>query len=264
MRWWGWGVDGHDAPLPNAAAALLRDELGAAGARGVAPSLDRIELPEPALPARVRALLVETVGSEHVRDDRLTRVAHAAGRSYRDLVRLRSGRGLTAPDAIVYPAGQDDVAALLAVCAQESVAVIPFGGGTSVVGGVEPLRGPFAAAIALDLARMTGITTLDARSQLATFGAGTTGPEAERLLGRRGLTLGHFPQSFEFSTIGGWAATRSAGQASTGYGRIDELVVALRAATPSGELSTLAVPASAAGPRLREVLLGSEGTLCFI
>ena len=264
MRWWGWGVDGHDAPLPNAAATLLRDELGAAGARGAAPSLDRIELVEPALSPRVRELLAGTVGTEHVRDDRLARVAHAAGRSYRDLVRLRSGRGLTAPDAIVYPAGHDEVAALLAVCAQESVAVIPFGGGTSVVGGVEPLRGPFAAAITLDLARMTGITALDARSQLATFGAGTTGPEAERLLGARGLTLGHFPQSFEFSTIGGWAATRSAGQASTGYGRIHELVAAVRAATPSGELSTLAAPASAAGPNLRELLLGSEGTLGVI
>ena len=264
MRWWGWGVDGHDAPLPEAAAALLRDELGAGGARQAPPALDRIDLPEPALTARARARLVEAVGAQYVRDDRLARVAHAAGRSYPDLVRLRSGLGVVAPDAVVFPAGHDDVAAVLAVCAQESVAVIPFGGGTSVVGGVEPLRGPFASAITLDLARLTGLTALDARSQLATFAAGTLGPEAERLLGERGLTLGHFPQSFEFSTVGGWAATRSAGQASTGYGRIDELVVALRAATPSGELTTLAVPASAAGPDLRELLLGSEGVLGVI
>ena len=264
MRWWGWGVDGHDAPLPKAAAALLRDALGAEGARLAPPALERIALLAAALAARARARLVEAVGAEHVRDDRLTRVAHAAGRSYPDLVRLRSGRGLAAPDAVVYPSGHDEVAAVLAVCAQQSIAVIPFGGGTSVVGGVEPLRGSFDAAITLDLARMTGLTALDPRSQLATFAAGTRGPELERLLGARGLTLGHFPQSFEFSTVGGWAATRSAGQASTGYGRIDELVVALRAATPSGELATLAVPASAAGPDLRELLLGCEGVLGVI
>ncbi|HVF78489.1 MAG TPA: FAD-binding oxidoreductase [Solirubrobacteraceae bacterium] len=264
MRWWGWGVDGHDAPLPKAAAALMRDELGARGARILPPALAQIELPEPALPAHVRMRLDEAVGAEHVRDDRLMRVGHAAGRSYPDLVRLRSGRGLAGPDAIVFPADHGEVAAVLEVCSQASIAVIPFGGGTSVVGGVEPLRGGFDAAVTLDLARMTGLIALDARSQLATFAAGTTGPELERMLGARGLTLGHFPQSFEFSTVGGWAATRSAGQASTGYGRIDELVIALRAATPSGDLSTLTVPGSAAGPDLRELLVGSEGVLGVI
>ena len=261
MRWWGWGVDGHDTPLPKAAAVLLRDELGAGGGYAGVEALERIALPEPALSAHTRALLVAAVGGECVRDDRLTRIAHAAGRSYPDLLRLRGGSGLAPPDAVVYPADHDEVAAVLAVCARASVAVIPFGGGTSVVGGVEPLRGGFPAAISLDLARLSGLRQLDARSQLATLGAGTTGPQAERLLAARGLTLGHYPQSFEFSTVGGWAATRSAGQASTGYGRIDELVIALRAATPSGELATLAVPASAAGPALRELLLGSEGVL---
>jgi alkyldihydroxyacetonephosphate synthase len=265
MRWWGWGVDGHDSPLPKAAAALLLEELGAGGALAAPPvALDRVELPDPALGADSRARLAAAVGAEHVRDDRVARVGHAAGRSYPDLVRLRRGRGLVAPDAVVYPVGHDEVAAVLAVCAQEAIAVIPFGGGTSVVGGVEPLRGPFAAAVSLDLARLSGLRALDARSQLATFGAGTTGPDVERLLGAHGLTLGHFPQSFEFSTVGGWAATRSAGQASTGYGRIDDLVVALRAATPSGELATLPVPASAAGPDLCELLLGSEGVLGVI
>jgi alkyldihydroxyacetonephosphate synthase len=265
MRWWGWGVDGHDAPLPTAAVRLLRDELGVGGAR-VAPAvaLERVVLAEPALPTSTRALLQAVVGADHVRDDRLTRVAHAAGRSYPDLVRLRSGRGLAAPDAVVYPAGHDEVAAVLVLCARERVAVVPFGGGTSVVGGVEPLRGSCRAAISLDLARLNGLHALDAESQLATSGAGTTGPELERLLAGHDLTLGHAPQSFEFSTVGGWAATRSAGQASTGYGRIDELVVALRAATPSGELATRLVPASAAGPSLRELLLGSEGVLGVI
>ena len=265
MRWWGWGVEGHDAPLPRAATALLRDELGVGGARAAPVALDLVELPAPELSTELRARLAAAVGGDgHVRDDHLTRVTHAAGRSYPDLVRLRSGRGLVAPDAVVYPKGHDEIAAVLAICADTATAVIPFGGGTSVVGGVDALRGHCRAAISLDLARAAGLHELDARSQLATFGAGTTGPELERILNARGLTLGHFPQSFEFSTVGGWAATRSAGQASTGYGRIDELVVALRAATPSGELRTLPVPASAAGPDLRELLLGSEGVLGVI
>lgn len=265
MRWWGWGVDGHDVPLPGRAVVLLRDELGVGGARAAPVALEQVALAEPALPAAARGELAAAVGGdEYVRDDRLTRITHAAGRSYPDLVRLRAGAPLAGPAAVVYPADHDDVAAVLAVCERHAIAVVPFGGGTSVVGGVEALRGPFACAISLDLARLTGLHRLDARSQLATFGAGTLGPAAERLLAARGLTLGHFPQSFEFSTVGGWAATRSAGQASTGYGRIDELVVALRAATPSGELRALPVPASAAGPDLRELLLGSEGALGVI
>ena len=265
MRWWGWGVDGHDAPLPRTAAALLRAELGVGGARAAPVALEHVELPAPALNTTTRAQLAAAVGGEeYLRDDHLTRVTHAAGRSYPDLVRLRSGTGLSAPDAVVYPADHDETAAVLAVCAEHAIAVVPFGGGTSVVGGVEPVSGPFTAAISLDLARLSGLQDLDARSQLATFNAGTLGPEVERLLAQRGLTLGHFPQSFEFSTVGGWAATRSAGQASTGYGRIDELVVALRAATPTGELATLPVPATAAGPDLRELLLGSEGVLGVI
>jgi alkyldihydroxyacetonephosphate synthase len=264
MRWWGWGVDGHDAPLPAAAVALLRDELHVEPAHHTPVSLNAVDIPEPTLPAAVRARLTEVVGAGNLRDDHLTRLTHSAGRSYPDLVRLRSGRGLAPPDAVVLPGTREEVARVLEACADSGVAVVPFGGGTSVTGGVEPLRGPFAAAVTVDLARLRGLLELDERSQLATFGAGTLGPEVERLLGARGLTLGHFPQSFEFSTVGGWAATRSAGQASTGYGRMDGLVVDLRAATPAGELVTRRVPASAAGPNLRELLLGSEGVLGII
>ncbi len=265
MRWWGWGVDGHDAPLPPPAVALLRDELDVDPATDHRPvALDAVTLAEPALAPRTRALLERAVGPAQVLDDRLSRITRSAGRSYPDLVRLRSGAGLAAPDAVVLPGSREEVAQVLAVCAEEHVAVIPFGGGTSVVGGVEALRGPLDAAIAVDLARLTGLLELDTTSQLATFAAGTVGPDVEAALGARGLTLGHLPQSFEFSTVGGWAATRSAGQASTGYGRIDELVVALRTQTPRGELVAPTVPASAAGPSLRELLLGSEGVLGII
>ncbi|MFC0198287.1 FAD-binding oxidoreductase, partial [Microbacterium arthrosphaerae] len=157
-----------------------------------------------------------------------------------------------------------EVAAVLRVCDERSIAVVPFGGGTSVVGGVDPARGGHRAVIALDLARTAALLHLDAESMLATFGAGTTGPQAEELLGARGLTLGHFPQSFEYASLGGYAATRSSGQASRGYGRFDDLVHALRVATPAGDLQLGRSPASAAGPDLRQLLLGSEGAFGVI
>jgi alkyldihydroxyacetonephosphate synthase len=265
MRWWGWGEDGHDAPLSPAARALLAAEIGPLPSEHRDPAaLADVRLPAPALPPAARERLVQVVGAEHVRDDRLTRVSHAAGRGYHDLVRLRAGDASGAPDAVVYPADADEVAALLRACAELGVAVVPWGGGTSVVGGVEPLRGRFPSVIALDLARMDRLLAVDPVSLTAVVQPGMTGPALEEALAEHALTLGHFPQSFEYSTVGGWVATRSAGQASTGYGRIDALVVALRVATPSGELVVRAVPASAAGPSLRELLVGSEGTLGVI
>jgi alkyldihydroxyacetonephosphate synthase len=219
-------------------------------------SLAEVRLPESRLPEASKL-------RERARTDREERVSHAAGKSYPDLVRLRSGDASGAPDAVVYPASHEEVAEVLEICAEERIAVVPFGGGTSVVGGVEPLRGDFEAVIALDLERLDGLTT-DRTSLLGTFGAGLRGPRAEARLEARGLTLGHFPQSFEFATIGGYAATRSAGQASTGYGRFDKLVLGLRCATPSGDVVVKPFPGTAAGPSLRELIVGSEGTLGVI
>jgi alkyldihydroxyacetonephosphate synthase len=261
MRWWGWGEDGHDAPLSATVLGMLDAELGPLPPRRDAVALDAVRLPAPALPAALRKRLVAIVGVEHLREDRLARIAHAAGRGYHDLVRLRAGEAPDAPDAVAYPGCAEEIAALLHACAGSEVAVVPFGGGTSVVGGVAALRGRFPAVLTVDLARLDRLVATDAVALTATFEAGMTGPALEAALAERGLTLGHFPQSFEFSTVGGWVATRSSGQASTGYGRIDALVVAVRVATPSGELSTLAAPASAAGPSLRELLVGSEGAL---
>ena len=139
--------------------------------------------------------------------------------------------------------------------------MVPFGGGTSVVGGLEPLRGRYDALVSLDLGRLEGLESLDERSHLAWLRGGTRLPEADHALAQRGFTLGHTPQSYEWATVGGCVATRSAGQSSTGHGRIDENVVALRCATPAGELATLAVPATAAGPALKQLVIGSEGVL---
>jgi alkyldihydroxyacetonephosphate synthase len=258
-RWWGWGDPEKLPEVPSSGLAMLRELVGDAEPdRRV--ELEQVGMPEPRSLPRA---LIEAAGEHAVLDGREHRIRRAAGQSYPDLIRLRSGRLGEAPDAVVLPGTPEEVAHLLAVCAAEGIAVVPFGGGTSVVGGVEPVRGVHEHLIALDLHRLRSVD-VDQRSLVARLGPGLRGPEAEAALGERGLTLGHFPQSFEYATIGGFAATRSAGQASSGYGRFDDLVMSIRLACPAGELRTLDVPHTAAGPALRELVVGSEGVLGVI
>ncbi len=259
MRWWGWGAEGKRLPLSQRAEAMLAEELGPGE-----PD-PRVDLEAVALPGArpVPEALVDAVNRASVLASHEQRVRRAAGRGYPDLVRLRRGRLDAAPDAVVMPGSAEQVARVLDVCSREHVAVVPFGGGTSVVGGVDPEAGSNRAVISLDLRRLRGVE-VDRTSLTATIGAGLRGPEAEAALAAEGLTIGHFPQSFEYATIGGFAATRSAGQASSGYGRFDALVTAARLVAPAGELHTISTPHSAAGPALRELILGSEGTLGVI
>lgn len=255
LRWWGWGDPEASGELGEEALATLREEVGELSPSGRAQSIEAVSLPQ-AQP--LPAALLEAAGDEGVFTGAEDRVRHATGRGYSDLVRLRGGKLEAAPDAVVLPSDADALQRILEVCAAEGVAVVPFGGGTSVVGGIEPLRGGHERLISLDLRRLRRVE-VDAKSLTATLGAGLRGPEAETALGARGLTLGHFPQSFEYATIGGFAATRSAGQASSGYGRFDDLVTAVRLIAPVGEMHTLKTPHSAAGPALRELIVGSEG-----
>jgi alkyldihydroxyacetonephosphate synthase len=256
---WGWGEPGAGPSVSAHAVGFLRDELGIAGEVVSSPvALDDVRLREPALDA---AGMGAIVGSEHVRQDREARVLRCRGKSYLDLLAQRAGDCEDAPDAVVAPADHDQAVAVLQWCAERGVAVVPFGGGTSVVGGLEPLRGPFEAVISLDLARMDRLVSADAASLTAVLEPGLRLPEADRALAAHGLTLGHVPQSYEWASVGGCVATRSAGQLSTGRGRIDANVVAVRCATPLGELATLDAPASAAGPALRQLVAGSEGVL---
>ena len=264
MRWWGWGEPAQPMTVSDAGSRFILGRVGMTGWASRRPvDLDAVRLPDPAVSDDVVRALREAVGDDHVLLDRASRVGHAAGRSYPDLVRLRAGGLDVAPDAVVSPGSDEEVARVLSICDREGVAIVPFGGGTSVVGGVDALRGGFDAAISLDLARLDRLET-DARSLTATLGAGLPLRTAEAKLEARGFTLGHFPQSFEFASIGGCVATRSAGQASTGYGRIDELVVGLRMVAPAGTAEVRTVPASAAGPSIRELLVGSEGALGVI
>src|SRR3954447_12890787 len=246
MRWWGWGVDADAMQLPPDAHALIEGGLGVEDRPAPRVELEAIQLPASRLGGAVRERIAAIVGADNVRDDQTARVTHAAGRSYPDLVRLRSGQ-IDGPDAVVYPGGHAEVRALLEACSDAGVAVVPFGGGTSVVGGVDPASGSHSSVIAVDLARMSGLIAVDEVSLMARVAPGTTGPELEAALGGYGLTLGHLPQSWEYTTIGGAVATRSAGQASTGYGRMDKQVLGLRLAAPAGEIEVRVQPGTA-GP----------------
>ncbi|QBR94486.1 FAD-binding oxidoreductase [Nocardioides euryhalodurans] len=257
-----WGDPAAAAPLTPTARELVELAFGPAATTEPAPGPE--QLPATRLDDAVLDGLRAVVGREHVLTDDEVRRRRTRGKSTPDLLRNRSGDFADAPDAVVRPGDHAEVAAVVAYAAEHRIAVVPFGGGTCVTGGLAARRDGFAGLVSLDLVRMKRLLDVDPVSMTATLEPGLRGPEAEALLAEHGLTLGHFPQSFEFATIGGFAATRSSGQASAGNGRFDAMVVGLTAATPSGDLRLGTAPASAAGPDLRQLLLGSEGTLGVI
>jgi alkyldihydroxyacetonephosphate synthase len=256
MHWSRWGDPAEAGPLAASAHALVDAFLGTSDTPAVDPS--EVRLSEP-LAESLLAELRGIVGEGHVLTDHETRLHRTRGKSTPDLLRLRAGDGSDSPDAVVRPVTHDEVAALVAWAVERHVALVPFGGGTSVVGGLAARRDGFAGVVSLDLIRFDKLLAVDLDSMTATLEPGLRGPQAEALLAEHGLTLGHFPQSFEYASIGGFAVTRSSGQSSAGYGRFDSLVVGLRVATPQGELVLGSSPANAAGPDLREVVMGSEG-----
>jgi alkyldihydroxyacetonephosphate synthase len=262
--WSGWGDPSQTPVLSEDMRALLAQGLGVRAPSGTAVALEDVTVAASRLDPAAVAELAEVVGPERVRADDETRVRHTRGKSLADLLRLRAGEAADAPDLVVLPSSHDEVLACLRVCSERRIAVVPFGGGTSVVGGLEPAAAGFAGVVAVDLRRMNALVDLDEQSRLAVLEPGLRAPQAEQLLNERGFTIGHFPQSFEYLTVGGAAATRSSGQASAGYGRFDDLVLALRVAAPAGTLEFGRAPKSAAGPDLRQLILGSEGALGVI
>jgi alkyldihydroxyacetonephosphate synthase len=197
--------------------------------------------------------------------EKYERAAHSYGKSYRDLVRAFRGRFDHVPDVVAFPGDEREIAALLDWCTEEGAAAIPYGGGTSVVGGVEPAVGEgYAGAVSIDLKRLDRVLEVDAVSRAARIQAGASGPRLEAQLREHGFTLRHFPQSFEFSTLGGWIATRAGGHFATLYTHIDDLVESLRAITPSGDIESRRLPGSGAGPSPDRLLIGSEGALGVI
>jgi alkyldihydroxyacetonephosphate synthase len=265
MLWSGWGDPAKARELPEEIRRLLHDLLGVRAPAAPAAALESVRLPPATLDPRILSALTDLVGAANVTTSHEARVRHARGKSTPDLLRMLAGDGTGAPDAVIAPGGHDEVLDVLRLCAAERVAVIPFGGGTSVVGGLTlASRESFTGVVCLDLGRMNRLVAVDRESMVATFEPGVRAPEAERLLAGHGLTLGHFPQSFEYATLGGFAAARSSGQASAGYGRFDDMVVGLTLATPAGTLDLGRAPKSAAGPDLRQLVLGSEGAFGVI
>jgi alkyldihydroxyacetonephosphate synthase len=263
MHPYRWGDPAHPSALPESAQAML-------GALGIAPPergpVDPadIALPAVGLPVAVHEALDGLLGAEHVRTDQAARVGHTRGCSTPDVLRLRAGDAADAPDAVVYPGTHDEVLAVLRLCSEHRVAVVPYAGGTSVVGGLAPVREGFAAVVTVDVRRLDAMTAIDEVSRTATLQAGVRATAAEALLAAHGYTLGHFPQSYEGASIGGYAATRSSGQSSAGFGRFDEMVVGVTLATPTGTIELGAAPMSASGPDLRQLVIGSEGALGII
>jgi alkyldihydroxyacetonephosphate synthase len=269
LRWWGWGtldqgysLEGRTAFWPKLQEWLeLPDEAIEHETPPV--SLDEIALRPSRLDDPMLSSLRKLLNDGAVRTDKRTRVEHACGKSYRDLIRIRAGHIVNPPDAVVYPEDEGDIASLVAWAADRDVAVIPFGGGSSVLGGIEPASGEHPT-LTLDLARLDRVLSVDPVSRTACIQAGATGPELEAQLNAQGFTLGHFPQSFEFSALGGWLATRAAGQNSIGYGKIEDMTQAVRVVTPVGIVETKDTPATATGPSLLQLLIGSEGTFGVI
>ncbi len=252
-RWNGWGDVEITYPLADSAVCYLAAAIGS-GAVMPDATLEEVlvTIPENRLPVHP---LIHITPFE--------RLTHARGQSFPDWIALRSGHIYTFPAGVAYPTCVEDVRSLIAYAQEIGACLIPYGGGTSVVGHINPqLESP--PAITIDLRQMNQLIELDETSRLASFGAGVSGPDLEKQLNQRGYTLGHFPQSFEQSTLGGWIATRSAGQQSYYYGRIEDLFAGGHVETTSGVLGLPCYPASAAGPDLRQMVLGSEGRLGVI
>ena len=249
-RWNGWGDDSNSYPVKPAAREFIERMLGP-GASLPEASLDSVlaQVPPSRLPEHP---LVST--------DALERVRHARGQSLPDWLAMRSGEFGVFPDGVAFPATAAEVREILSYARQHEILVIPYGGGTSVVGHITPAPGE-RPVLTVDMGRMNQLLDLDEESLLATFGAGVAGPELEAQLRARGYTLGHFPQSFELSTLGGWVASRSSGQQSMRYGRIEQLFAGGSLETPLGTMKIPTFPASSAGPDAREMVLGSEGRM---
>jgi alkyldihydroxyacetonephosphate synthase len=268
MKWWGWGDP--NITFPMAGKPLLwpwiAKKLGVTSASPIAAPVDvaSIRMNAPRIGAPLLAELSRILGPEQMTLDPSERLLHSYGKSFPDLLLVRGGTVKRAPDAVLYPASHAQVEALVSLASEHDFCLIPFGGGTNIVGAINPVDDEPRPVLTLSLRNMNRLLALDPQSRTATIEAGALGPKLESDLAAHGYSLGHFPDSFEYSTLGGWLATRSAGMQSDAYGRIEDMVVSIKMVTPAGTLTTKAVPASSVGPDLNRMMLGSEGILGVI
>lgn len=259
LCFWGWGyTDEALTPAEEQHVAQLAGLLGITGTPIASPKLDEFELPAPrmAAPAKLASILSATP---------YDRITHGYGKSFADLVRMQMRSMPNPPDWVAFPRSEDDISALMDFAASSGAALIPFGGGTSVCGGVEPdVGGDYSGVISVDLQYLNRIVEVDKTSRAALIEGGALGPELETALKSHDLTLRHFPQSFQYSTLGGWIATRAGGHYATNYTHIDDFVESVRMLTPRGIMESRRLPGSGAGPSPDRMMIGSEGTLGFI
>ena len=269
MKWWGWGLDGvgfHYEDKPGFAPFVLQavglDLLTAT--RAGEPAFSDLKVPKSIATAAFTKTLVGIVGDEHVSTDDMLRVIHTYGKSLRDLVRIRGNMIKRSPDVVVYPGSEAEVQQIVDAAVAANAVIIPFGGGSNIASSLEPLPAEKRTIISLDLGRLRKVLDIDADSGLARIEAGAQGPDLEAQLHSKGWTIGHFPDSFTHSTVGGWVATRSSGMQSDKYGDIADIARGLRVARPGGTLVLHALPSTSSGPSVREMILGSEGRLGVI
>ncbi|MCU1440665.1 MAG: FAD/FMN-dependent dehydrogenase [Rhodoglobus sp.] len=269
MKWWGWGVDGvgfHHEDKPGF-APFVEYAVGldlATAERAGEPSFAELQVPKSNAKAAFTKALAAIVGDENVTTDDMVRVIHTYGKSLRDLVRIRSNAIKRSPDVVVYPADEAQVQAIVDAAVGANAVVIPFGGGSNIGGSLEPIPTEKRTIVSLDLGRLRKVIDIDADAGLARIEAGAQGPDLEKQLNDQGWTIGHFPDSFTHSTVGGWVATRSSGMQSDKYGDIADIARGMRVVRPGGVLVLRPLPSTSSGPSVREMILGSEGRLGVI
>ena len=267
MKWWGWGYEDitfNDSEKPELWPYLKR-ELGVDEIRWNKPiNFDEVTLPNQKNNDAFLAALEQKLDSDQIVQDKKTRLIHAAGKSFRDLWLIRHGNIKFAPDCVIFPNNENDVVSIVNAAKENGVVLIPFGGGSNIAGCLEPKDHHNRMVVSLDMCRMHKVIEIDQYSLIARIQPGVYGQHLEDQLAEHGVTLGHFPDSFLHSTLGGWVATRSAGMQSDIYGKIEDMVISLRMVTPSGTIITRTVPKSSNGIDIRHLCIGSEGILGVI
>jgi alkyldihydroxyacetonephosphate synthase len=268
MKWWGWGDPHLTFPMADKPKlwpwVVHKLGIGSASPTAVPVDLASIRIAPSQADSQLLAELRRILQPEQITLDPLERLLHSYGKSFPDLFCVRNGIVTRAPDAVLLPDSSEQVEALVKLADQRNFCLIPFGGGTNIVGGINPATQDARPMLTLSLRNMNRVISVDRESRTATIQAGALGPQLEADLAKQGHSLGHYPDSFEYSTLGGWLATRSAGMQSDVYGKIEDMVVSIKMVTPSGTIVTKAVPASSVGPDLNRLMVGSEGILGVI
>lgn len=268
QKWWGWGEEGvgYSAEGRPKFAPFVKKIVGLDITVPTNPVRDfsTLDVPPSQLSAELRETLVNILGEKYVLTDDETRVVHAYGKGVRDLIRVRSGNLGRIPDVVIYPASEEDVVAIMAAVLEADGVLIPFGGGSNIVGALEAVPGETRVVVSVNMGRMDQVLEIDEASGLARIQAGVYGPHMEQQLQAQGWTMGHHPDSFVWSTLGGWIATRSSGMQSDKYGDIADMTRGLRMVMPGQVLTLRPLPSTSSGPSVREMVIGSEGRLGII